>query len=134
MLRRKYGHDRQQSDAAPYALTIESMRPPADPSKSPNGRWQQQENNEVIDLSRTSTSSSGAVQRLLGQNEGTAEAAVVAAASTTAAVDVDAINFVQDEDRFLFRGVRLNDLLVGERLGARRDGGEGFQVQDGLIF
>lgn len=29
----------------------------------------------------------------------------------------------------LFRGVLLSDLDVGDRLGARRDGGEGFQAR-----
>lgn len=30
--------------------------------------------------------------------------------------------------RSIFSGVKLKDLNVGERLGASRDGGEGFQV------
>lgn len=34
-----------------------------------------------------------------------------------------------NEDTELFRGVRLRDLVVGDRLGARRDGGDGFQVR-----
>lgn len=34
-----------------------------------------------------------------------------------------------DNHRSLFSGVKLKDLRVGDRLGARRDGGEGFQVR-----
>lgn len=36
---------------------------------------------------------------------------------------------VSDNRRSLFSGVKLKDLRVGDRLGASRDGGEGFQVR-----
>lgn len=49
--------------------------------------------------------------------------------STAAAVDVQPVGNGDDEERSLLPNVKLNDLCLGERLGARRDGGEDFQVQ-----
>lgn len=64
---------------------------------------------EVIDLSEESPPAAGA-----------STAYRTATTASTCSSD--------HEDAALFRGVRLRDLHVGDRLGARRDGGEGFQV------
>ncbi|CAM9561025.1 unnamed protein product, partial [Laminaria digitata] len=41
---------------------------------------------------------------------------------------------VSDNRRSLFSGVKLKDLRVGDRLGASRDGGEGFQGCNSRVF
>lgn len=46
----------------------------------------------------------------------------------TAATTESTCSRTDHEDAGLFRGVRLRDLEFGDRLGARRDGGDGFQV------
>lgn len=42
---------------------------------------------------------------------------------------VDHVRAESSDNRSLFSGVKLKDLRVGDRLGASRDGGEGFQVR-----
>lgn len=40
-----------------------------------------------------------------------------------------AVEVAEDKSRTRCQGVKLRDLRLGERLGARRDGGDGFQVK-----
>ena len=41
---------------------------------------------------------------------------------------VDDVGAESSDNRSLFSGVKPKDVSVGDRLGASRDGGEGFQV------
>lgn len=64
---------------------------------------------EVIDLSEEATTQETATEETAGP-------------STTGPA----------ADGAFWRDVRLADFIFGDRLGARRDGGEGFQVMDTL--